>query len=70
MIALTDAQLSTVMQAARGLPVEARSNFLQLVADQLKVKDVDVADAADRAVRLLLERRGNNPNHAKPVLHL
>jgi hypothetical protein len=60
------------MQAARGLPVGARNDFLQLVADQLKVKDINVADAADQAVRLLLERagRGDNPNARKPVLHL
>jgi hypothetical protein len=55
MIALTDTQLSAVMERAKGLPIEARSDFLQLVADQLKIKDVDVVDAADRAVRFLLE---------------
>ena len=39
--------------AARSLPVESRDAFLRLIAEQLKVKDIDVIDAIDRALRYL-----------------
>jgi len=42
-----------VMTAARSLPIESRDGFLRLIADQLKVRDVDVVDAIDRALRYL-----------------
>ena len=41
------------MTAARSLPIESRDGFLRLIADQLKVRDVDVGDAIDRALRYL-----------------
>jgi hypothetical protein len=41
------------MTAARSLPIESRDGFLRLIADQLKVRDVDVVDAIDRALRYL-----------------
>jgi hypothetical protein len=47
------AQLNKVMTAARSLPVETRDGFLRLIADQLKVRDIDVVDAIDRALRYL-----------------
>jgi hypothetical protein len=53
MISFTTAQLDQIMTAARSLPVESRDAFLRLVADQLKLRDVDVADAIDRALRYL-----------------
>ena len=53
MISFTTAQLDQVMTAARSVPVESRDAFLRLIADQLKVRDVDVADAIDRALRYL-----------------
>ena len=49
-ISFSDAQLQVLMAAARSLPPDARSDFLQ-VNDQLRIKDVNVADAADRAGR-------------------
>ncbi len=53
MISFSTAQLDQVMTAARSLPVESRDAFLRLVADQLKVRDIDVVDAIDRALRYL-----------------
>jgi hypothetical protein len=53
MISFTTAQLDQVMTAARSLPVETRDAFLRLIADQLKIRDVDVADAIDRPLRYL-----------------
>jgi hypothetical protein len=47
----TTVQLDKVMIAARSLPVESRDAFLRLIADQLKVRDIDVVDAIDRALR-------------------
>jgi hypothetical protein len=52
-VSFTPAQLDNVMTAARSLPVESRDAFLRLVADQLKIRDVDVVDAIDRALRYL-----------------
>jgi hypothetical protein len=49
----TTAQLDKVMVAARSLPVESRDAFLRLIADQLKVRDIDVVDAIRRALRYL-----------------
>jgi len=53
MISFTTAQLDTIMVAARGVPVESRDAFLRLIAEQLKVRDIDVADAIDRALRYM-----------------
>jgi hypothetical protein len=53
MISLSDTQLRTVMAAAKSLPVEQRSEFLKLVAEQLKIRDCDVSDAIERALRKL-----------------
>jgi hypothetical protein len=52
-VSFTSAQLDKVMTAARSLPIESRDAFLRLIADQLKVRDVDVVDAIDRALRYL-----------------
>jgi len=52
-VSFTPAQLDKVMTAARSLPVESRDAFLRLIADQLKLRDVDVVDAIDRALRYL-----------------
>jgi len=35
-----------------------RAAFLKLIASQLKVRDVDVRDATERALRFARERRG------------
>jgi hypothetical protein len=53
MISFTTAQLDQIMTAARSLPVESRDAFLRLVASQLKIRDIDVADAIERALRYL-----------------
>jgi hypothetical protein len=53
MISFTTAQLDQVMTAARSLPVESRDAFLRLIADQLKVRNIDVVDALDRALRYM-----------------
>ncbi len=53
MLSLSDRQLDAVMAAARSIRVQDRDKFLRLIAQQLKVKDVDVQDATDRAVRYL-----------------
>ena len=49
----TTVQLDKVMIAARSLPLESRDAFLRLIADQLKLRTVDVVDAIDRALRYL-----------------
>ena len=49
----TTVQLDKVMIAARSLPVESRDAFLRLIADQLKVRDIVVVDAIDRALRYI-----------------
>ena len=53
MISFTTGPLGQVMIAARSLPVGSRDAFLRLIADQLKVKDIDVVDAIDRAQRYI-----------------
>ena len=53
MISFSTAQLDQIMAAARNLPVESRDAFLRLVAEQLKIRDIDVTDAIDRALRYL-----------------
>jgi hypothetical protein len=50
-VSFTPAQLDKVMTAARSLPLESRDAFLRLIAEQLKLHDVDVVDAIDRALR-------------------
>jgi hypothetical protein len=53
MISFSTAQLGQIMTAAHSLPVESRDAFLRLIAEQLKVRDVDVVDAIDRALRYI-----------------
>jgi len=48
MLSLSDHQLSAVMLAARTIPVEARAEFLRLIAEQLKLRDVDLQGAIRR----------------------
>jgi hypothetical protein len=61
MIALTDAQLAVVMDAARTLPVEKRDLYLQRIAAMLAVRgrghftDDDVADVARLAMAGLIQ---------------
>jgi hypothetical protein len=56
MISFSDRQMQLIMAAARHLPPDDRSEFLKLVADQLKPKTIDVADAARRALAFFAER--------------
>jgi hypothetical protein len=42
-----------IMIAARSLPVESRDAFLRLIASQMKIRDIDVIDAIDRALRYM-----------------
>jgi hypothetical protein len=42
-----------VNAAARPLPPDMRSRFLELVAQQLKIRSVDVTDAIRRALNYL-----------------
>ncbi len=56
MLALSDNQLAVVMTAARSLPVEKRSVFLERVAARLKLagmrfNDTDLDDAVRGALR-------------------
>jgi hypothetical protein len=61
MISLSDKQLDIVSQAARALPVEKRSDYLQRIAGDLAVRhgfrftDRDVAAAAQTALDSLLQ---------------
>jgi len=52
-LSFTSAQLDKIMAAARSVPIESRDEFLRLIADQLKVRDIDVVDAIDRALRYI-----------------
>jgi hypothetical protein len=60
MIALSDAQLKLVTEAARPIPVDKRGAFLQRIAGHLqqlgyrRVQDVDVERAISAASRGLL----------------
>jgi hypothetical protein len=61
MISLSDRQLTVVMDAARVLPPEKRSVFLERVAAYLQIQcgrfgDHDVANAAQLALRGLLHQ--------------
>ena len=62
MISLTDAELQLVMTAARSLPVEKRSVFLQRVASDLELhrqsQRVDVDRAITTALRGLMQQTG------------
>jgi len=51
-----DHQLQAVMAAASVLRVEDRAEFLELISSQLKIRDLDVEDATDRALRFFQER--------------
>jgi hypothetical protein len=57
MISFSDQQLQLIMAWAGTVPVADRTEFLELIASQLKVRDVDVRDATERALRFLRERR-------------
>jgi hypothetical protein len=54
MLALSDGQLAVVMTAARGLPVEKRSVFLERVAARLQLLGSFTDRDFDNAVRLAL----------------
>ena len=60
MISLTDHQLSTVMAAARTMPVERRDIFLQRVGAMLRIRgrftDDDVADVTRLALTGLVQQ--------------
>jgi hypothetical protein len=56
MISFTDTQMELIMMAARHLRSEDRSDFLLLIADQLRPKMIDVEDATRRALRFFEER--------------
>jgi hypothetical protein len=58
MISFSDQRLQFVMAWAGTVPIEDRAAFLKLIASQLKVRDVDVRDATERALRFARERRG------------
>jgi hypothetical protein len=52
MVCLSDAQLEMVMTALRPLRGEKeRAEFLKVLDDQLKIRDVDVISACERASR-------------------
>jgi hypothetical protein len=61
MISLSDRQLDIVSQAARALPVEKRSDYLQRIAGDLAVRhghrftDADVSEAAQAALASLVQ---------------
>jgi hypothetical protein len=61
MLELTDSQLATVMDAARILPIEKRSVYLQRIAQMLKMRgpghfnDADVSDVAKLALAGLVQ---------------
>jgi hypothetical protein len=60
MLSLSHRQLQQVMDAARVLPVEKRSQFLQRLSAMLELRgrfsDADVADAAKLALTGLVHR--------------
>jgi hypothetical protein len=58
MLAFTDQELAMIMADAAALPVERRAEFLELIAKQLKVRDIDIADASERARRYLQQHYG------------
>jgi hypothetical protein len=60
-ISFTGAQLDTIMAAARSLPIESRDAFLRLIAQQLKIRDIDVVDR--RRSRAALFESGSVKNN-------
>ena len=70
-LSFTSAQLDKIMTAARNLPLESRDEFLRLIADQLKVRDVDVVDAIDGALRYVNHGRDmrEKPGKESPPRH-
>jgi hypothetical protein len=54
MVSLTDTELQSVMLAARGLPVEKRSVFLQRVASDLELRQQAQRVDVDRAITTAL----------------
>jgi hypothetical protein len=65
MISLSDEQLQTVLTAARNVPVEKRSVFLERVAASLqygprRTTDADVERACERVARGLIQQRADS----------
>jgi hypothetical protein len=54
MVSLTDTELQLVMLAARGLPIEKRSVFLQRVAGDLELRQQARRVDVDRAITTAL----------------
>jgi len=50
LISFSDEQWKAVMTAARSLPVSMRCQFLQLIAEQLKLRDCDIQEADHTSV--------------------
>jgi hypothetical protein len=50
LISFSDEQWKAVMTAARSLPVSMRRQFLQLIAEQLKLRDCDIQEADHTSV--------------------
>jgi len=50
LISFSDEQWKAVMPAARSLPVSMRRQFLQLMAEQLKLRDCDIQEADHTSV--------------------
>ena len=55
-VSFSDEQLTLIRAAAACLDVKDRGNFLELIASQLKIRDLDVGDATERALRFMQER--------------
>ena len=54
MVCLSDSQLEMVVTALRPLRSEKeRAEFLKVLDDQLKIRDVDVISACERAARAI-----------------
>jgi hypothetical protein len=53
LVSFSGERLDQIMTAARCVPLESRDAFLRLIANQLKVRDIDFVDAIDRALRYM-----------------
>jgi len=62
-LALTEGQMQLVMTIALALPTEKRDVFLQRVAAQLKIRNIDLEDATRCA---LIGLRHDNDERATP----
>jgi hypothetical protein len=54
LIALTTEQLRQIQLAAHALPVETRAEFLDLVAQQIRPRPIDIESAIVKALRYLM----------------